>query len=144
MQNEMCFPEHLARPAIRAGRLIQLLEHAQPTDDTAINAVFLPERDIVPRIRTIVDFLRGCFPVARLGELKLTVDPAGDQALASRCRLKTALTFYCSVSSFGRRTRPKAALCDVRSDWPVEHLTDILGKAQRRGPLCTRSITPSP
>ncbi len=53
--------EHLARPAIREGRLIQLLEHVQPADDTAINAVFLPERDIVPRIRTLVDFLAAAF-----------------------------------------------------------------------------------
>lgn len=53
--------EHLARPALRAGRLVQLLPDHAPADDTAINAVFLPERDMVPRIRSFVDFLAGAF-----------------------------------------------------------------------------------
>lgn len=51
--------EHLARPAIRDGRLVQLLADHAPADDTAIHAVFLPDRDMVPRIRTLVDFLAG-------------------------------------------------------------------------------------
>lgn len=53
--------EHLARPAIREGRLVQLLPDHAPNDDTAINAVFLPEREMVPRIRTLVDYLAAAF-----------------------------------------------------------------------------------
>jgi DNA-binding transcriptional LysR family regulator len=53
--------EHLARPAIHQGRLIQLLDHLAPADDTAIHAIYLPERDVVPRIRTLVDFLVAAF-----------------------------------------------------------------------------------
>lgn len=53
--------EHLARPAIREGRLVQLLEDHAPADDTAIHAVFLPDRDLVPRIRTLVDFFVTAF-----------------------------------------------------------------------------------
>ena len=49
--------EHLARPAIRRGDLVQLLADHAPADDTAIHAVFLPDRDMVPRIRSFVDFL---------------------------------------------------------------------------------------
>jgi DNA-binding transcriptional LysR family regulator len=53
--------EHLARPAVREGRLVQILPGHAPADDTAINAVFLPERELVPRIRSFVDFLAGAF-----------------------------------------------------------------------------------
>ncbi|BDW86388.1 LysR family transcriptional regulator [Roseicyclus marinus] len=53
--------EHLARPAIREGRLVELLPDHVPSDDTAIQAVFLPERDIVPRIRSLVDMLVDAF-----------------------------------------------------------------------------------
>ncbi|MDA7428648.1 LysR family transcriptional regulator [Primorskyibacter aestuariivivens] len=53
--------EHLARPAIREGRLVQLLPDLRPADDTAIQAVFLPERQIVPRIRSFVDFVADAF-----------------------------------------------------------------------------------
>lgn len=53
--------EHLARPAIRAGRLVQLLSDHAPADDTAINAVFLPDRHMVPRIRNFVDTLAEAF-----------------------------------------------------------------------------------
>lgn len=53
--------EHLARPAIRAGRLVELLPDHPPADDTAIHAVFLPEREVVPRIRALVDFLAARF-----------------------------------------------------------------------------------
>lgn len=49
--------EHLARPAIANGRLVPLLEHFQASDETALHAVFLPERDLLPRIRAFVDFL---------------------------------------------------------------------------------------
>lgn len=47
--------EHLARPAIREGRLVHLLADHVPADDTAIHAVFLPERHLVPRIRSFVE-----------------------------------------------------------------------------------------
>ena len=53
--------EHLARPAIREGRLVQLLSDHAPADDTAIHAVFLPDRDMVPRIRSFVDDLAAAF-----------------------------------------------------------------------------------
>ncbi|PWJ16947.1 LysR family transcriptional regulator [Jannaschia seohaensis] len=53
--------EHLARPAIREGRLVQLLGDHAPAEDTAIHAVFLPDRDVVPRIRTLIDFLAAAF-----------------------------------------------------------------------------------
>ncbi|WP_093034617.1 LysR family transcriptional regulator [Ruegeria marina] len=53
--------EHLASPAIRDGRLVRLLPGLRPADDTAIQAVFLPERQIVPRIRSFVDFAARAF-----------------------------------------------------------------------------------
>lgn len=53
--------EHLARPAIRKGQLMQLLADHEPADDTAIHAVFLPDRDMVPRIRSFIDFVAGAF-----------------------------------------------------------------------------------
>jgi DNA-binding transcriptional LysR family regulator len=49
--------EHLARPAIKSGRLVQLLPDHTAVDDTAIYAVFLPDRHIVPRIRNFIDFM---------------------------------------------------------------------------------------
>ena len=53
----MRLAEHLALPAIRRGELLELLtEHLAP-DDTAIHAVHLPERQLVPRIRSFVEFL---------------------------------------------------------------------------------------
>lgn len=52
----MRLAEHLARPAIRDGRLVQLLPDLPSEDDTAIHAVFLPDRNRVPRIRSFVDF----------------------------------------------------------------------------------------
>lgn len=51
----MRLAEHLAVPAIRAGQLMPLLADYQAQDDTAIHAVFLPERKLVPRIRAFVD-----------------------------------------------------------------------------------------
>lgn len=57
----MRLAEHLARPAIRDGRLVQLLADQTPVDDSAIHAVFLPERQVVPRIRAFVDFLVAAF-----------------------------------------------------------------------------------
>lgn len=53
--------EHLALPAIRRGELVPLLSEYLAPDDTAIHAVFLPERQLVPRIRTFVDYLSECF-----------------------------------------------------------------------------------
>ncbi|NKX44443.1 LysR family transcriptional regulator [Roseicyclus persicicus] len=53
--------EHLARPAIRDGRLVELLPDHAPADDTAIQAVFLPDRDMVPRIRSFIDMLVAAF-----------------------------------------------------------------------------------
>lgn len=53
--------EHLARPAIRDGRLVALLPDLTPADEGAIHAVFLPERQVVPRIRAFVDFLVAAF-----------------------------------------------------------------------------------
>lgn len=49
--------EHLARPAIRNGQLVQLLADHMPADDTAIHAVFLPDRNLVPRIRNFIEFI---------------------------------------------------------------------------------------
>lgn len=57
----MRLAEHLALPAIRAGRLVALLGDCQAEDDTAIHAVFLRERKLVPRIRAFVDYLAGAF-----------------------------------------------------------------------------------
>lgn len=53
--------EHLARPAIADGRLVQLLEPFTETDDQSINAVFLPDRHLVPRIRAFIDFMIEAF-----------------------------------------------------------------------------------
>ncbi|WGH78723.1 LysR family transcriptional regulator [Jannaschia ovalis] len=57
----MRMAEHLARPAIAEGRLVQLLARETVADDGAIAAVFLPERHLVPRIRVFVDFLVEAF-----------------------------------------------------------------------------------
>jgi DNA-binding transcriptional LysR family regulator len=53
--------EHLARPAIADGRLVQLLPDLTAVDDTAISAVFLPGRHMVPRIRSFIDFMADAF-----------------------------------------------------------------------------------
>jgi DNA-binding transcriptional LysR family regulator len=53
--------EHLARPAIADGRLVQLLPDHTALDDTAIYAVFLPDRHMVPRIRSFIDFMVDAF-----------------------------------------------------------------------------------
>lgn len=57
----MRLAEHLALPAIRDGLLVPLLVDYQAADDTAIHAVFLPERRLVPRIRACVDYLTDIF-----------------------------------------------------------------------------------
>ncbi|UTW06877.1 LysR family transcriptional regulator [Pseudomonas benzenivorans] len=53
----MRLAEHLALPAIANGSLVPLLEEYRGQDDTAIHAVFLPERELLPRIRAFVDYL---------------------------------------------------------------------------------------
>lgn len=53
--------KHLARPAIADGRLLQLLPDHTAVDDTAIYAVFLPDRHMVPRIRSFIDFMVDTF-----------------------------------------------------------------------------------
>jgi DNA-binding transcriptional LysR family regulator len=57
----MRLAEHLAVPALRRGELVPLLAPFQAPDDTAIHAVFLPERRLVPRIRAFVDHLAAAF-----------------------------------------------------------------------------------
>jgi DNA-binding transcriptional LysR family regulator len=47
---------HLALPAIRRGDLVPLLPEYQAKDDTAIHVVYLPERQLVPRIRAFIDY----------------------------------------------------------------------------------------
>lgn len=53
----MRLAEHLAVPAISSGMLVPLLREYEARDDSAIHAVFLPERELLPRIRSFVDYL---------------------------------------------------------------------------------------
>lgn len=53
----MRLAEHLARPAIDQGELVPLLEDYQSVDESAFYLVFLPERDLLPRIRVFIDHL---------------------------------------------------------------------------------------
>lgn len=53
--------EHLAMPAIRRGELVQVLESYTATDDTAVFAVFLPDRNMLPRIRFFIDYMIDTF-----------------------------------------------------------------------------------
>ncbi|NML19111.1 LysR family transcriptional regulator [Azohydromonas caseinilytica] len=57
----MRLAEHLALPALRSGQLVPLLADYQAADDTAIHAVFLPERRLVPRVRAFVDYFTQAF-----------------------------------------------------------------------------------
>lgn len=57
----MRIAEHLARPAIADGRLVQLLPDHLAVDDTEIYALFLPDRRMAPRIRSFVDFMVEAF-----------------------------------------------------------------------------------
>ncbi|MDZ5461108.1 LysR family transcriptional regulator [Azohydromonas lata] len=57
----MRLAEHLAVPALRSGQLQPLLADYQAADDTAIHAVFLAERRLVPRIRAFVDYFTSAF-----------------------------------------------------------------------------------
>ncbi|MDY8108711.1 LysR family transcriptional regulator [Fulvimarina sp. 2208YS6-2-32] len=49
--------EHLARPAIAEGTLVELLADHRADDETAFHIVYLPERQLLPRIRVFVDFM---------------------------------------------------------------------------------------
>ena len=49
--------EHLAVPAIRSNALVPLLTHYQGSDDLAITAVHLQDRQRLQRVRAFVDFL---------------------------------------------------------------------------------------
>ena len=53
--------EHLARPAIRTGALVPLLEDFAAPDDGAVYAVFHPHRTLLPRVRAFLDHLAGAF-----------------------------------------------------------------------------------
>lgn len=52
---------HLAVPAIRRGDLVPLLSDYLAKDDTAIYAVYLSERQLVPRIRAFIDYFVDVF-----------------------------------------------------------------------------------
>ena len=53
----MRMAEHLAKPAIDTGELVPLLSSYQAKDDTAFHAVYLPERHLLPRIRSFIEYL---------------------------------------------------------------------------------------
>jgi DNA-binding transcriptional LysR family regulator len=57
----MRMAEHMALPAIRAGRLVRLLAAFEPRDQTAIHALYRPERRLLPRVRNFVDYLAALF-----------------------------------------------------------------------------------
>ncbi|GGD73233.1 MULTISPECIES: LysR family transcriptional regulator [Caballeronia] len=57
----MRLAEHLALPAIRRGELVRLLSEYEAKDDTAIHIVYLPERQVVPRIRAFIDYFVEAF-----------------------------------------------------------------------------------
>jgi DNA-binding transcriptional LysR family regulator len=57
----MRLAEHLALPAIRRGALVPILSEYEAKDDTAIHIVYLPERQVVPRIRAFIDYFVDAF-----------------------------------------------------------------------------------
>ena len=57
----MRLAEHMAVPAIRRGDLVPLLSDYRAKDDTAIYAVYLSERQLVPRIRAFIDYFVDVF-----------------------------------------------------------------------------------
>lgn len=59
----MRMAEHLANPAIARGDLVPLLSEYQVRDDTAFHAVYLPERQLLPRARLFIDYLVETFRV---------------------------------------------------------------------------------
>ncbi|QRI66619.1 LysR family transcriptional regulator (plasmid) [Shinella sp. PSBB067] len=59
----MRMAEHLSLPLIRDGTLVPLLKEYQAVDNTAIHAVYLPERHLLPRIRSFIEYLSEVFRV---------------------------------------------------------------------------------
>ncbi|WP_283179056.1 LysR family transcriptional regulator [Gemmobacter sp. 24YEA27] len=59
----MRMAEHLALPYIRQGKLVRLLRSHEFVDQTAIQAVYLPERHPLPRIRAFVDYMVESFKI---------------------------------------------------------------------------------
>lgn len=57
----MRLAEHLALPAIRQKQLVHLLAPYIAQDDTAIHALYLSERHLVPRIRVFIKYLEDRF-----------------------------------------------------------------------------------
>jgi DNA-binding transcriptional LysR family regulator len=57
----MRLAEHMAVPAIKRGDLVPLLSDYRAKDDTAIYAVYLSERQLVPRIRAFIDYFVDVF-----------------------------------------------------------------------------------
>lgn len=53
----MRMAEHVALPAIRNGLIEEVLSDYHIKNDSGIYAVFLPERELIPRIRVFVDFM---------------------------------------------------------------------------------------
>lgn len=53
----MRMAEHVALPAIKQGLIEELLPNYHIKDDSGVYAVFLPERELIPRIRVFVDFM---------------------------------------------------------------------------------------
>lgn len=57
----MRLAEHLAVPAIRSGQLVHLMASFDLGDEGAIQAVYLPERRLLPRVRLLVEHLAQAF-----------------------------------------------------------------------------------
>ena len=53
--------EHLAIPAIKSGMLVPLLSQFQGADETAIQAVVLPEQQRLTRVRAFIDYFVDVF-----------------------------------------------------------------------------------
>lgn len=53
----MRMAEHVALPAIKNGLVEEVLAEYHIKNDSGIYAVFLPERELIPRIRVFVDFM---------------------------------------------------------------------------------------
>lgn len=53
----MRMADHVALPAIKDGLIEEVLTDCRINDDGAIYAVFLPEKELIPRIRVFVDFM---------------------------------------------------------------------------------------
>ena len=53
----MRMAEHVALPAIKNGLIEEILNDTNVKNDGGIYAVFLPERELIPRIRVFVDYM---------------------------------------------------------------------------------------